>query len=300
MRILVVDDDPEARRLLEDALGRLDHEVVLAPGGLAAWEAFQREHFDAVITDWLMSDLDGLELTRQIRAAARWRYTYVLLLSAMVGKGRYLSGMDAGADDIVAKPVDPEELHARLRVAERTLRLQDALREQAIRDPLTDLFNRRYMEESLDREVHRAVRRGIELSIVMVDLDHFKGFNDTFGHDAGDAVLCAVGQFLRSHTRAEDIACRYGGEEFTLILPEAPLDAAQRRAEQLRDEVAHLKVPHRGEDLGPVTLSMGVAAFPRHGPTGDAVLRAADAALYQAKREGRNRVVIARGQASKS
>ena len=240
MRILVVDDDPKARRLLQDALWRLGHEVVLASGGAAAWEAFQRERVDAVITDWLMPDLDGLDLTRRIRAAARWRYTYVLLLSAMVGKGSYLSGMDAGADDFVAKPVDPEELHARLRVAERTLRLQDALREQAIRDPLTDLFNRRYMEESLEREVHRAVRRGVELSIVMVDLDYFKGFNDTFGHDAGDAVLCAVGQFLRSHTRGEDIACRYGGEEFTLILPEAPLDAAQRRAEELREEVAHL------------------------------------------------------------
>jgi diguanylate cyclase (GGDEF)-like protein len=173
------------------------------------------------------------------------------------------------------------------------LKLQETLRSQAIRDPLTGLFNRRYMEESLEREVRRAARSGTPLGIIMLDIDRFKRFNDAFGHEAGDALLGALGNFLRAHIRAEDIACRYGGEEFTLILPDASLDATRERAEQLREAVKELNVLHRGGSLGPVTLSLGVAVFPDHGSTGEAVLLAADGALYRAKHAGRDRVVVA-------
>jgi diguanylate cyclase (GGDEF)-like protein len=127
----------------------------------------------------------------------------------------------------------------------------------------------------------------------MLDVDHFKQFNDKFGHNAGDAVLRELGQFLLKHIRGSDIACRYGGEELTLILPEAPLDVLKQRAEQLREGVKHLKVPHRQQRLGVITLSIGVACFPEHGLTGEAVLEAADVALYRAKEEGRDRVAIA-------
>jgi len=172
------------------------------------------------------------------------------------------------------------------------LKLRETLRSQSIRDPLTGLFNRRYMEESLEREMRRASRGRHPVGIIMLDLDHFKKFNDTYGHDAGDALMRLVGSTLQRSIRAEDIACRYGGEEFTLILPEASLLDAAQRAETIRESIRSLNVQHRRQQLGSVTISAGVAIFPDHGPSGDAVLRAADAALYQAKARGRDRVTI--------
>jgi diguanylate cyclase (GGDEF)-like protein/PAS domain S-box-containing protein len=172
------------------------------------------------------------------------------------------------------------------------LKLRETLRSQSIRDPLTGLFNRRYMEESLEREMRRASRGRHPVGIIMLDLDHFKKFNDSYGHDAGDALMRIVGNTLQRSIRAEDIACRYGGEEFTLILPEASLVDAAQRAESIRESIRNLNIQHRRQQLGGVTISAGVAIFPDHGPTGDAVLRAADAALYQAKSRGRDRVAI--------
>jgi diguanylate cyclase (GGDEF)-like protein len=151
------------------------------------------------------------------------------------------------------------------------------------------------MEESLEREVRRALRSGVPLSVIMLDLDHFKHFNDTFGHEAGDVLLRSLGSFLHNNVRGGDVACRFGGEEFVLILPEAPLEAARQRAEELRIGCSDLFVQHRGQALGAVTVSLGVAAFPEHGSTAEALLSAADAALYRAKQEGRNRVVVAGG-----
>lgn len=172
------------------------------------------------------------------------------------------------------------------------LRLHERLRSQSIRDPLTNLYNRRYMEESLDREMRRAARGRYPVGIIVLDLDHFKGFNDAFGHEAGDALLREVGGVLQRSIRGEDIACRQGGEEFALILPEASLADAARRAEQLRDAIRALNVQYRRQSLGPITVSLGVAIFPDHGPTAEAVLRAADTALYQAKDWGRDRVAV--------
>jgi len=173
------------------------------------------------------------------------------------------------------------------------LKLRETLRHQSIRDPLTGLFNRRYMEETLERETRRVARAQRPLGIIMLDVDHFKLFNDTFGHDAGDSLLREFGNFLRAHVRGEDVACRYGGEEFTLILPEASLEVTRQRAEHLRGDIKHLHAQYHDQPLGAVALSLGVAVFPDHGSTGEAVLKAADAALYRAKREGRDRVVVA-------
>ena len=172
------------------------------------------------------------------------------------------------------------------------LRLREALRNQSIRDPLTGLFNRRYLDDSLQREMRRATRKGRPLAILMLDLDHFKRFNDTFGHEAGDTLLRHLGSFLQSYIRADDLAFRYGGEEFVVILPEAKLDSARLRAEQLVRDFRRLDVQYRGSTLGPLTVSVGLAAFPDHGTTAEAVLRAADQALYRAKAEGRDRVVV--------
>jgi diguanylate cyclase (GGDEF)-like protein/PAS domain S-box-containing protein len=197
----------------------------------------------------------------------------------------------------VRGPIEPKRRLA-MTVAEHValalanLRLHDTLRSQSIRDPLTGLFNRRYMEESLQREMRRAARGRQPVGIIMLDIDHFKEFNDNHGHEAGDVLLQAVGAILQRSVRAEDIACRYGGEEFTLILPEASLSDAAQRADHVRQAISHLHVQHHRQHLAPITVSAGVAIYPDHGPTGDAVLRAADAALYQAKTRGRNRVVL--------
>jgi diguanylate cyclase (GGDEF)-like protein len=173
------------------------------------------------------------------------------------------------------------------------LRLRETLRSQSIRDSLTGLFNRRYMEETLERELRRAEREGRALALVMLDVDRFKRVNDSHGHEAGDAVLAALGGLLRGICRAADVACRFGGEEFVLILPAAALPDARRRADEMRAAVRELQVTYEGRPLGPVRCSIGVAAFPDHGATVVNLLRAADAALYRAKREGRDQVVVA-------
>jgi len=180
-----------------------------------------------------------------------------------------------------------------LALALANLRLRDTLQIQSIRDPITGLFNRRYLEESLEREVARAERRKASLGVIMLDLDHFKVFNDTFGHRAGDAALGALGRLLRTLVRAEDIPCRYGGEEFAVIMPDATLEQVSIRAEQIREALAAVDLRHADRDLGSVTLSAGVAAFPEHGKSLEELVLAADRALYQAKHEGRNRVVVA-------
>ena len=173
------------------------------------------------------------------------------------------------------------------------IRLRETLRHQVIHDVLTGLFNRRYLEETLEREIARSRRKGASLGLIMLDLDYFKHFNDTYGHEAGDNLLRTLGNFLASQVRREDVACRYGGEEFVLILAEASQEIVKQRAEDIRREFPKLPVVHRGQVLESVTLSLGVAMFPDHGATGRDVLRAADDVMYRAKAQGRNRVVVA-------
>jgi diguanylate cyclase (GGDEF)-like protein len=173
------------------------------------------------------------------------------------------------------------------------LRLRESLRAQSIRDPLTGVFNRRYMEESLERELRRAARRGYPISVIMLDVDHFTRVNETAGREAGDALLRGLGEFLRARIRKEDIACRFEGGEFALILPEAPLDVARERAEFLRDGFKRLDVTHRGKPVGDASLSLGVAVAPQHGSTTEALLQSAETALRRAKDGGRDRVTTA-------
>ena len=173
-------------------------------------------------------------------------------------------------------------------------KLRETLREQSIRDALTGLYNRRYMEESLDRELRRAERKGRTLGVILADVDHFKRYNDALGHEAGDSLLRGLADFFRAQVRREDIVCRYGGEEFTLLLPEASIEIARERAEMLRDRVRQMRVEHRGQPLESVTLSLGVAVYPDQGTTAEDIFRAADAALYRAKASGRDRVEMAR------
>lgn len=221
----------------------------------------------------------------------KMRDTYCFPLAA---QGETLGVLSLGSErvdslsDVEQQTV--QTIAEQLSLALANLYLQETLRHQSLHDPLTGLFNRRYMEDALARETSRARRNKQPLSIVMLDIDHFKRFNDNHGHEGGDALLAAFGQLIARHARGEDIACRYGGEEFALILPGASLSVAADRAEELREAVKHLNLELRGKSLGPISLSAGVASFPEHGDQGTRVMAVADAALYRAKQSGRDRV----------
>ena len=185
------------------------------------------------------------------------------------------------------------DITERKQAQDALLKSQALLREQSVRDHLTGLFNRRYMEETLERELLRAARKQLSLGIIMLDLDNLKQFNDTWGHAAGDEILGALGGLLLKQVRGEDIACRYGGDEFVLILPDASQAVTRGRAELIGEHAKQFHLQFDGQSLAAVTLSLGVAVFPEHGVTSAGILRAADTALYRAKHEGRDRVVVA-------
>jgi diguanylate cyclase (GGDEF)-like protein/PAS domain S-box-containing protein len=180
----------------------------------------------------------------------------------------------------------------RISLALVNLKLRELLRNQSIRDPLTGLYNRRYLEESLNRELHRAKRTGRNVSLVMLDLDHFKQFNDTFGHQGGDILLKEAAEVIKSRVRAGDIACRYGGEEFSLILAEVDTEGAQRCVENIRERIKHLSLHNRGQTLGTVTISAGIAAYPTDADSSEDLIHAADQALYRAKKAGRDCIFV--------
>ncbi|MFI4923031.1 MAG: diguanylate cyclase [Burkholderiales bacterium] len=178
-------------------------------------------------------------------------------------------------------------------LAVTNLRLRETLRQQSILDPLTGLHNRRYLKEVMQRELARTERKKTMLAVIILDVDHFKRFNDTYGHEAGDAVLRSLAQLIERQIRGSDIACRYGGEEFILVLPEASLNIARQRGELLREAAQSMHITSSGKTLGPVSISLGLALFPQHGHTAEELIQAADAALYRAKQAGRNRLTIA-------
>ncbi|MFI5180985.1 MAG: diguanylate cyclase [Thermoanaerobaculia bacterium] len=216
-------------------------------------------------------------------------------------------GAALGVLHILLASADSERWESRQQLAVRVgehvalglakLRLQESLQQLSVRDPLTSLFNRRHMEESLGRELRRAERQGTPLGLIMLDIDHFKRFNDTLGHDAGDALLRELGALLSRVIRGGDIACRFGGEEFTIVLPGASLETTRQRAEQIREAAKQLRVHHGERALEPITLSLGVAAFPQNGTSRDVLVQNADVALYRAKQEGRDRVSVAEQRA---
>ena len=296
MKILVAEDDTDSRLLLERLLTRWGYEVVSCHDGLAAWRALGKPGAPRLaILDWMMPGMDGPEICRRLRRRTWDHYVYVLLLTAKGGAEDIVGGLDAGADDYLAKPFDPHELRARLRTGRRIIELQadltaarEALRYHATRDALTGLWNRAAILEILDRESTRAAREGAPLAVLIADVDHFKAVNDTSGHAAGDDVLREVATRLVRSVRPYDSVGRYGGEEFLFVLPHCEPSEAAGVAERVRCAVS-------GEPIGipqgtvSVTVSLGVAASRGIGDT-DATVRAADAALYRAKDAGRDRV----------
>lgn len=296
MRVLIAEDDPISRRLLGATLARLEYEVVAVADGLEAVAALLApDGPQLAILDWMMPGADGLAVCEAVRRRPV-PYVYLILLTGRDRPQDMVAGLEAGADDFLRKPFDPVELRARLRSGARVLDLQaslmeaqQALHERATRDHLTGLWNRRMVLEQLDRELQRAGREAMPLAVVLADIDHFKRCNDTFGHAAGDTVLCTVAERMQAALRTYDVLGRYGGEEFLIALPGCDGAAAARLAERVRARVAAEPVA-TGETLLAVTASFGVAWTFGLGCEPAALIHAADEALYRAKARGRNRV----------
>ena len=293
MKILIAEDDTISRLVLVATLKKLGHEVTATTDGQQAWEALSKEHFPLLISDWMMPDMNGLELCRCIRAGNQTQYTYIILLTALSGKTSYLDGMDAGADDFITKPFDTDQFAARLRVADRILALHETLRTQAMFDGLTGLLNRTAITACLASEMERAAREGQPLSVVILDLDHFKQVNDVHGHAAGDAVLKEAAQRMKNSMRGYDQVGRYGGEEFLIVAPGCAGPNRLALAERVRGSIGSEPIQTSHGPLN-VTCSLGAAlacVSPREGA--DALIARADAALYNAKASGRNRTKLA-------
>ena len=299
MKVLVADDDPIPRRLVEAALQQAGYEPVVAVNGEHALRILSEPNSPRlVVLDWEMPRLDGLSVCRALRAGRPEPYVYVLMLTSHDRPEAIVEGLDAGADDYVRKPCDLEELKARLRAATRILTLQDQLvasreasREQAMRDGLTGLLNRAAVLDALQQECSRTDRIGGTFGVIMVDVDHFKSINDTYGHLIGDGVLREVAARLRATLRTYDSIGRFGGEEFLVIAPGCAAIGARELAERLRHAVGDTPITYSGRTL-PVTISLGVSAG-AGSPARDALLHGADEALYAAKSHGRNRAVSA-------
>lgn len=290
MNILIAEDDTTSRLILLATLRKLGHTVTAVSDGGQALTAWLNGEFDLLISDWVMPVLDGLELCRRIRAEPRQKYTYIILLTALAGRGNYLGGMEAGADDFLLKPVDEDLLVARLHVASRIMELHESLRTQAMYDGLTGLWNRNTVLERLQQELNRAERENGSIGLIMADLDHFKQVNDKHGHLAGDMVLREAARRMQVSLRSYDRIGRYGGEEFLVVVPGCTLEQTRVVAEKMRASVEEMPIITPDGELH-VTLSLGVGRQRRTwGETAAALISSADAALYRAKTGGRNRV----------
>lgn len=309
MRVLIAEDDELSMLIVESTLVQFGHECLTASDGMAAWELYQSTHVDVVVSDWMMPRIDGIELCRRIRAYPRPGYTSFIFLTALRDKANLLAGIEAGADDYLAKPLDPDELRVRLVVASRLTVLHQRLADQASElerlnhlsytqgrtDALTGVGNRLRFREDLE-VIAREVARGEQgYCALMCDVDDFKLYNDLYGHVAGDEVLHTVAKMLIAKSRAGDAVYRYGGEEFLLILPTTSVETGRLVAERVCNGLSELALPHDMNSAAPiVTLSVGIAVLqPGTAQSVASWLHTADTAMYQAKRSGRNCIVVA-------
>ncbi|MGE3818770.1 MAG: diguanylate cyclase [Isosphaeraceae bacterium] len=306
MNVLIADDDRVATLRLRRVLEKLGHKVTVAVDGREAWLKISGQRPQVLISDWMMPSMDGPELCRRVRAIQEGPYVYVILLTSRDTREDRVNGLESGADDFLVKPVDPSELVARLSVAKRILtmlqeleeqsiRLQEMyallqrqnaqLAEQAITDGLTGLVNHRHFQASLAEACSLCRREKVPVTLVMLDVDHFKSYNDSYGHPAGDEVLRRVAGLLWSSVRQHDVVARYGGEEFAVLLLGADESKGRLSAERILRTIEGHPWP-----LRPVTVSVGVSTFDPTTQTPESLVEAADRALYESKRNGRNRV----------
>jgi two-component system, cell cycle response regulator len=311
MQILVADDDPTSRLLLRAIVTKLGHECLVAVEGSSAWDLLSSGGIDVLLTDWMMPGLDGPELCRRVRDEQSDSYVYIVLTTGLHHPEHILEGMSAGADDYLIKPVDSFAVQTRLVAAQRVTELHTKLAhtqaelekanlellEQSLTDELTGLGNRRRMEEDLARTHARAIRMGRTYGVALFDIDHFKFYNDHYGHIAGDETLRQVATCIDLVVRAGECAYRYGGEEFLLLMPDCePTESIFVTGERIRQVLVEAAIPHAARPSGPslVTLSGGVSCWTPGTPLSALdVIEQADEALFRAKSAGRNRIEAA-------
>lgn len=304
LQILIVEDDPALRELLEVLLSEeAHHEIRTASNGLQAFEMLQAQPAEILVTDWMMEKVDGLELVQRIRATAFPDYTYILILTAKGHKRDVVRALQAGADDYLTKPFDPDELQARLAAGERRIQVEKELRaarDEAMvhsrRDSLTGVLSRAAILEQGESALALARREGGAMSVVMVDVDHLKQVNDGYGHLVGDDLLRCMAETATHGLRAGDWLGRWGGDEFLLVLPRTTLEGACVVAERIRTRIqaTSLTLPDGSEH--PLCVSLGVAAaIASEYPTLQTLVARADEALYRAKRAGKNQVAAWEG-----
>jgi two-component system, cell cycle response regulator len=302
MKILIADDESISRRMLHALLEKWGYEVDSAEDGDSAWAKLKTPGAPRMaLLDWMMPGQNGVDVCRALRKERPEPYTYILLLTAKDSKDGVVEGLESGADDYLTKPFNPQELKARIRVGLRLLELEDnlvqareAMRFKATHDPLTGVWNRGAILESLEKEVWRSRREGLSLGLLIADLDHFKSVNDTYGHPVGDTVLREVTRRMAADIRPYDAVGRYGGEEFLVLLPGCNDSETRAKAERLREAISGELIATAAGNLK-VTMSVGgvaTAEWPQD--TSNQILQRADAALYRAKKEGRDRTVMSR------
>lgn len=298
-QVLLAEDDAVVRLLLRHWLTSWGYDVLQAADGAEAWKILEQENPPKLIVlDWMMPGLDGIELCRRVRQRSTAYYQYILMVTGRSDLGHVVHALESGADDCIAKPFEESELKARLTVAKRILALQDeliaareALRLQTMKDALTGLWNRTVFMEMFECELQRARRAGTQTGLLLLDLDHFKTINDTYGHLIGDIVLRETAERLRQNVRTYDFVGRFGGEEFLIGVPACDGGNLRKHAERIRSAVAATPVRVGTLEI-PLTLSIGAAVVPAENPSAKTAMAVADAAMYRAKRAGRNLVVV--------
>jgi diguanylate cyclase (GGDEF)-like protein len=311
IRILVADDDESLRSVLEQVLSMDGFVVTVTASGEEALEAFKKEPYPLIFTDIRMGRMSGMDLLKEVKQLRP--DTEIVIMTSYAALDTAMTAIKAGAYDYLAKPFEDISLISsvaqraveKIRLAaenknlvgklqqqyENLERANATLKELSIRDGLTNLYNHRYFQESLSQEIHRSKRHARMFSLIFLDVDFFKQYNDTHGHPAGDLILIELSHLLKNSIRRTDIIARYGGEEFVLLLPETTRERAHAFAETIRTKIADFPFPGRNtQPEGRITVSMGIAEYPQDGSDSASLLQHADTALYQAKESGRNAV----------
>lgn len=296
-KVLIAEDDPISRRLLEVFLAKWGYDVVVVTTGTEALQLLLRNNAPRLaVLDWMMPGLEGVQVCQRIREQKDRPYTYLLLLTARTQKEDLLRGLESGADDYLTKPFDAQELRARLHVGQRILELQDGLTlageellYRATHDALTGAANRGVILDTLRRERSRQAREGGSFGVILLDLDHFKYVNDTYGHLCGDAVLQEAVRRMNVSVRAYDTIGRYGGEEFLIVVPAANIVGMMGLSERIRLAIGEKPIKTEAGEIS-ITASLGLAVSTETVPLdSQEMLHLADGALYRAKERGRNR-----------
>ncbi len=296
--ILVVDDDPLALDTLAELLVESGYRVFTAQGGQKALDILESHHgIDLIVSDLMMPQMDGIALTKEIHSAGM--DIPIIVITGFATIELAVETMKAGAADFITRPFNNDQIKITIKKVLETKRLKKLAGEREFykqlsnQDEMTGLANYRACHETLERETERAKRYNRPLSIMMIDIDDFKLCNDTYGHLAGDAAMVQIAGLIKKQTRASDVATRYGGEEFMVILPETAIDEASAVAERIRESIAqHQFLSDEGQPMAPLSVTIGLSALPDHASTKKDLIRTSDIALYKGKTMGKNRVVV--------